>query len=732
MKKLTLEIEGMHCASCASNAERSLKKIPGVKTAQVNVLTKKGYVNCDECVTEGQIKDAISRPGYKLVNLESEASKMGMSVEEHKKMSLDEHAHHGKVEDSETETWKKKMVWAWILTIPIAIHMFLEIVFGINVLGIYHKEIMLVVIFPVIFVFGYETLRSGIKGLISLYFNMDSLIALGTLIAYLTGIISYFVNITSYLGISSMIMAFFLTGKYIEYRARGQATKEIKKLLEIGAKEAVVVRGKQEIKIPILEVVVGDVLVVKPGEKIPTDGVVVRGRGAIDESMITGESLPVDKEAGDLVTGATINQDSVLYIRATKVGKDTFLSNIIRLVEEAQGTKIPIQEFADKITRIFVPTILIISAITFVGWAILTNISRALEVAISVLVIACPCALGLATPTALMVGSSIGSKKGILIRKGEAIQTMKEVKIIAFDKTGTITLGRPRVQEIYSVTDEKYLLSVAGSLERLSEHPLAKSIVQRADLKKYLSVKNFKILRGKGVEGKIGNKNICIGNVSLMKEKGIKLDSLASKIKEFEDNAYSLMIVAENKKAIGLFGVADEIKPDSIETIRRLNTQGLETVMITGDNQRTAEVIAKRVGIKHFIANVLPEEKENKVKELQRKGFVAFVGDGVNDAPSLKQANVGIAMGSGSDIAIESGDIVLVGGRISNVSTAISLSKATFRKIKQNLFWAFAYNSIAIPLAVLGVMPPVLAEIAMALSSITVVTNANLLRREKI
>ncbi len=731
MKKVVLDIEGMHCASCASNAERSLKKIPGIKSAQVNVLTKKGYINCEDCVTEQQIRDAISRPGYKLASFKTEAANMNMTPEEHEKMSGHEH-HHGKVEDSETDSWKKKMIWAWIFTIPIVIHMFLEIVFEINILGTYYKEIMLVVIFPVIFIFGYDTLKSGIKGLTSFYFNMDSLIALGTLIAYLTGIISYFIDITSYLGISSMIMAFFLTGKYIEYKARGQATKEIKKLLEIGAKEAIVIRGKKEIKIPISEVVVGDILIVKPGEKIPSDGIIVRGESAVNESMISGESIPVDKKVGDIVIGATINQEGILYIKATKIGQDTFLSSIIRLVEEAQGTKIPIQELADKITRIFVPTILLISIITFGFWMFFTDISRALEVAISVLVIACPCALGLATPTALMVGSSMGSKRGILIRRGEAIQTMKEVKIIAFDKTGTITVGKPQVQEIYSIIDEKNLLEMAGSLEKLSEHPLAKSIVQKANLKKYLTVKNFKIIKGKGIEGKIDNKTIFIGNVSLMKEKNINLVSLNKKINEFENKAYSLMIVAENKKAIGLFGIADAIKEDSKETIRRLNAQGFETVMITGDNQKTAEAIAKEVGIKHFLANVLPEEKENKVKDLQRRGFVAFVGDGINDAPSLKQANVGIAMGSGSDIAIESGDIVLVGGRISNVVTAINLSKATFNKIKQNLFWAFAYNSIAIPLAIAGVLPPVVAEIAMALSSITVVTNANLLRNKKI
>lgn len=733
MKKLVLGIEGMHCASCASNAERSLKSITGVKSAQVNVLTKKGYVNCDDCVTENQIRAAIAKPGFKLSQFEEEAASMGMSAEEHRNMSEVEHEHHhGKVEDSETETWKKKMIWAWILTIPIAIHMLFEMLFEINFLGVYHKEIMLVIIFPVIFICGYDTIRSGIRGFISLYFNMDSLIALGTLIAYFTGIISYFVEITSYLGISSMIMAFFLTGKYIEYRARGQATREIKKLLEIGAKYALVVRDKKEIRVSISEVVVGDIIIVKPGEKIPTDGLIIKGGSAVDESMVSGESLPVDKKKGDLVIGATINQEGIIYVKATKVGKDTFLSNIIKLVEEAQGTKIPIQELADKITRVFVPAILFISFATFIFWIWLTNVSRAIEVAISVLVIACPCALGLATPTALMVGSSMGSKKGILIRKGEAIQTMKEVKIVAFDKTGTITIGKPEVLEIYSVVDEKYLLDVAGSLERLSEHPLAKAIVQKANLKKYLDVKSFKIIKGKGIEGKIKGKNIFIGNISLMQEKKINLASVSNKINEFENKAYSLMIVAEGKKVIGVFGVADKIKHDAFETIRRLNSQGLQTVMITGDNQKTAEVIARQVGIKHFIANVLPEEKENKVKDLQKKGFVAFVGDGVNDAPSLKQANVGIAMGSGSDIAIESGDIVLVGGRVSNVVSAINLSRETFKKIKQNLFWAFAYNSIAIPLAVAGILPPVVAEIAMALSSITVVTNANLLRNKRI
>ena len=658
-----------------------------------------------------------------------------------KKDSKQEHDHsHTSIEDIEINSWKKKMIWSWIFTIPIAIVMLFDRIFGLSLLEFAGDKgmiiILLLVAFPVVFIFGFDTIKSGLRGLFTFYFNMDSLIALGTIVAYLTGIGAIFGIMQDYSGVSAMIMAFFTTGKYVEAIARGRASKEIKKLLELGAKKAKILRGKNEYEISIEQLKIGDIMIIKPGEKIPTDGVVINGDSAVDESMITGESIPTDKIKGSSVIGATINQDGILYVKVSKIGKDTFLAHIIELVEEAQGTKVPIQRMADKITSVFVPAILVLALLTFINWWYFTgDLSRALGVGVAVLVIACPCALGLATPTALMVGSGMGAKRGILIRKGEAIQTMKEVKIIVFDKTGTITKGKPEVSDIYSKVKEGYLLEMAASVEKLSEHPLSHAIVTKAQdsgIKKFKEVKSFKILRGRGVEGKIGNKSIIIGNQTLMKERKISLKGFESKIDEFEGNGKTTMIVVENSKVIGIIGVADAVKDDSIQAIGLLNAQGYKTVMITGDNERTAKAIAREVGIKEVIANVLPEDKAKKVEELQKQGMVAFIGDGINDAPALKQSNVGIAMGTGTDIAIEAGDLVLAKGSLVGVVQAINLSKATFRKIKQNLFWAFAYNVVAIPLAVAGVLHPVIAEIAMALSSITVVTNANLLRRRKI
>ena len=645
-----------------------------------------------------------------------------------------EHNHEKSIEEQEIERWGKKLVWAWVFAIPVAILMFFQRILRIDLLS---EELMisafLILGFPVIFILGFDTLRSGLRGFISFYFNMDSLIALGTVIAYLTGMFSFFNFVQDYSGVSVMIMTIFITGKYIETKARGRATQEIKKLLELGAKKALILRNKKEIEVDVSEVKIGDIMIIKPGEKIPTDGIVVRGAGAVDESMVSGESLPIDKKVKSNVIGATINQDGILKVRATKIGKDTFLAHVIKLIEEAQSTKVPIQRLADKITSIFVPAILILSIITFAGWLFFAgNVSTALGVAIAVLVIACPCALGLAVPIALTVGSGMGAKRGILIRKGEAIQTMKEVKTIVFDKTGTITKGKPEVTDIYSKIKEKDLFEIAASLGKLSEHPIAKAIVEKANLNKYKKVDGFRVLSGRGVEGKIGKKKIIIGNQTLMRERKIFLGEFKSKIEEFESEGKTTMIIAGNGKILGAIGVADAVKEDSIPAIKKLNNAGYKTVMITGDNERTARAIAKQVGIKEVIANVLPEDKAKKVEELQKNGFVAFVGDGINDAPALKQSNVGIAIGTGTDIAIEAGDIVLAKGSLQEVVQAINLSKATFRKIKQNLFWAFAYNVIAIPLAIAGILHPIIAEIAMALSSITVVTNANLLRMTKV
>ena len=640
--------------------------------------------------------------------------------------------HHDSIEEREINSWKKRLVGSWIFTIPIVFVMYFGMLFGIELFSMnIASTIILILGFPVIFIFGFETIKGGLRGFYSFYFNMDSLIALGTVIAYVTGFLSFFDIVQNYSGISSMIMAIFITGKYVEAKAKGRASQEIKKLLELGAKKAVVLRDNKEIEIEISEIKIGDVMIIKPGEKIPTDGIVVKGESSVDESMITGESLPADKIKGDNVIGATINQDGILYVKAMKIGRDTFLAHIIKLVEEAQGTKVPIQKMADKITSVFVPAILILTVLVFFNWLWFSNdLSRALGISISVLVIACPCALGLATPIALMVGSGIGAKNGILIRKGEAIQTMKEVKTVVFDKTGTITKGKPEVTDIHANKNikESYLLEVAASLERLSGHPIARAIVDKVDIKKYKEVKKFKILRGRGVEGYIGTKNIVIGNRTLMNEKKIDLKDSLEIIEKYEDEGKTLMIVSENKKIIGLIAVADAVKDDSVFAINELNREGYKTVMITGDNERTAKAIARQVGIKEVIANVLPEDKAKIVERLQKDGMVAFVGDGINDAPALKQANVGIAIGTGTDIAIESGDIVLAKGSLIGVVQSIKLSRSTFRKIKENLFWAFAYNTVAIPVAVIGLLHPVIAEIAMALSSITVISNANLLR----
>ena len=655
-------------------------------------------------------------------------------MEKEESHSMDGHHHEAPVEDEEIRDWKKKLIGSWLFAIPVAFLMLSSRIFGLEIFSVRLTTIIILVIgFPVMFIFGWSTIRGGIRGLFTFYFNMDSLIALGTLVAYITGLASLFSSTLDYSGVAAMIMAFYITGKYVESVARGRASREIMKLLELGAKKARILRGKEEVEVDISEIKIDDVLVVRPGEKIPTDGLIVKGESSVDESMVTGESLPVEKAKGSNVIGATINQDGILYIKATKIGKDTFLAHIIKLVEEAQSEKIPIQVLADKITSIFVPSVLVLAILTFGGWFYFSSeLNKAIAAGVSVLVIACPCALGLATPTALMVGSGMGAKRGILIRKGEAMQTIKKVRFVIFDKTGTITKGKPEVTNIKSNVKENYLLEVAVSLENLSEHPIARAIVEKARLKKYKEVKGFKVLRGRGVEGTIGKSQIVIGNRTLMNEKKISFKDFDEEISRFESQGKTTMIVAENEKAIGVIAVADALKEDSVLAIASLNKQGYETMMITGDNEKTAKAIAKEAGIKEVIANVLPEDKARKVEELQKKGFVAFVGDGINDAPALKQSNVGIAMGTGTDIAIESGDIVLARGSLLGVVQAINLSKATFKKIKQNLFWAFAYNVIAIPVAVAGLLHPVVAEIAMALSSITVVTNANLLRREKI
>jgi len=736
-KKTIISIEDMTCAACSQRVENQLKKGKGVISASVNLATDQATIEHLE--------------GYKREYYEKIIEDTGYTVKEQKEK------HETQEEIDKTEIARKKMIWSWAITIPIILWMIPEMVFGIAFPNMFVFKLgMIALATPIMFIIGKKTYVMAYRSVKHGGANMDVLIAMGTLAAYITGPISFFVGVESYAGVAGMIMTFHLTGKYIEERAKGRASKAIKKLLELGAKTAIIEKDGVTIEVPIESVEVGDLMIVKPGSKIPTDGVIVDGKTSIDESMATGESMPVIKEVSDEVIGGTINQKGAIKVKATKVGKDTFLSQVIKMVEEAQGTKVPIQAFADRVTSIFVPTVLVIATLTFIAWFIapeffetitraaspyipwiksdLGRFTSAIFATVAVLVIACPCALGLATPTALMVGTGMGAENGVLIRKGEAIQILKEIHTIVFDKTGTITKGSPEVTDIYTV-DDKSFFSYAASLENSSEHPLGEAIVSYAKGKGFelFDVENFDSITGKGVRGIINGKEIYVGNRKLMEDQQISIDSLEEEMTRLEKEAKTAMLVAISGEIKGIIAVADPIKEDSIKAIEGLKNLGLETVMITGDNRHTANAIAKAVGIDYVVSEVLPEGKVKEIKKLQEKyGIIAMVGDGINDAPALTQADVGIAIGTGTDIAIESADVTIVQGKLSSVITAIKLSRATFRKIKQNLFWAFFYNLIMIPVAIAGLMHPLIAESAMAFSSISVVTNANLLRRANI
>ena len=742
METLTLPIEGMHCASCVSAVDKFLEQVPGVVEANVNLATEKATVTVIPGVAERRdLEQAVRDAGYDVGATDDEGTSTESATEKTEQ----------KVEQARSRMWV-----AWGLTIPIMLWMIPEMFFGVAWPSetIYHLG-MIALAAPVLGWAGWETYRSGGKALLNGTANMDSLIVLGSGAAFLTGPASFAIPVASYAGVAAMIMAFHLTGRYIEESAKGRASEAIRKLMEMEAKTATVLRDGEEVEVPIDDVQVGDVMVVRPGEKIPTDGEIVEGESAIDESMATGESMPVAKAPGDEVIGATVNQDGLLKVQATAIGKDTFLAQVVKLVEEAQGTKVPIQDLADRITGIFVPIIIGIAALTFVAWLLIPNVMQPLVDAgsflpwvvpdlgvltlaiasmVAVFVIACPCALGLATPTALMVGSGMGAEHGILIRSGEAIQTLKDVGMVVLDKTGTITRGEPEVTDLVPAGDwdEATLLQLAASAERGSEHPLGRAIVRRAEADDRVldEPADFEAVRGKGIRATVDGRTVVVGTERLMGEEGIDTAPLQERMVALEDEAKTAMLVAVDGHLAGLIAVADTLKADSQAAIAALHDLGLETAMITGDNERTARAIAEQVGIDHVLAEVLPDGKTDEVKRLQQgHGRVAFVGDGINDAPALTQADVGLAIGTGTDIAIEASDVTLVRGELTSVVEAVNLSRATFRTIQQNLFWAFAYNVVMIPLAVIGWMHPVLAEIAMATSSITVVGNANRLRR---
>ena len=742
VQRVMLPIGGMTCAACVRHVERALSKVDGVVSVNVNLATERAAVEYIPSIASLEdFKKAVADAGYEL--LEQEAQATGAEQKDLEMLKM--------------ETARKNMIIAWALTAPVMFIMLLDMIFRILPMEwmMAINIALMVLALPVLIWPGRATFRSGWSSVVHGSANMDALIAMGTGASWISGPLSLVMPLSSYAAIAAMIMAIHLTGRYVEASAKGRASQAIRKLLQLGAKTAHLLVNSQEYEVPLSQVKVGDVMIVRPGDKIPTDGVVLSGESAVDESMATGESMPVSKGPGEAVIGATVNQTGMLQVKATRVGKDTFLAQVIKMVEEAQGTKVPIQEFADRVTAVFVPVVMGIALLTLLLWVAFGGSLRAVLVAaqgvlpwvnpalsaatlamvatISVLVIACPCALGLATPTALMVGSGLGAENGILIRNGAAIQTMREVKIIVFDKTGTLTMGKPRVTDIVALGhDERMLLRLAASAEMGSEHPIGKAIVESAQGRGIAleTPTQFAALRGKGISAQVGQDAVLVGNARLLQEADVDTLAGGAALSRLESEAKTAMMVAANGVLVGLLAVADTIKGEATQTIQALHDLGIKTAMLTGDNRRTAEAIAKRAGIDHVVAEVLPDGKVAEIRRLQEAfGTVAMVGDGINDAPALTQANVGIAIGTGTDIAIEAADITLVRGDLWGVVSAVKLSRATFRKIVQNLFWAFFYNLIMIPLAILGLLHPALAELAMASSSITVVTNANLLRR---
>jgi len=715
----------MHCASCSTILTKALQKVEGVQSAVVNYSTEKGTITYNpQKTTEEDLLQAVQKKGYNAEVLGEES-----------------YAREEQLRKKEISKLRFKVILSAVLALP-------ALLISMAFMDLPYREYFLWILStPVQFYIGWPFYQGTWAALKNKSANMDSLIAIGTSAAYFYSVYVVLFNggEHQYFEISAILITLVLLGKYLEAVAKGKTSQAIAKLVKMGAKTATVIRKGKEMKIPIEQVVVGDIVIVKPGEKIPVDGIVVEGYSSVDESLVTGESIPVEKKKGDAVIGSTINKQGTFRFKATKVGAQTTLARIVKLIEDAQGKKAPIQRFADQVSAYFVPIVIGIALTTFLVWFLLlgAEVEFALISAVAVLVIACPCALGLATPTSIMVGTGKGATHGILIKGGDILEAAHKVKYIVFDKTGTITKGKPVVTDIIAGKNatEKNVLELAASLEKSSEHPLAEAIVQKGKDRKisFKKVIGFQAVVGKGVRGKIGSKEYYLGNTKLMKEKKISLSSYISKMEVLENEGKTVMVLADAKSVVGLIAVADELKEDSAEAVAILKDMGLVPYMITGDNTRTAQAIAKRVGIEKFFAEVLPEEKVKYVKDLQKKGKVAMVGDGINDAPALAQADIGIAMGSGTDVAMETGNIVLMKNSLLDVPRAIKLSKMTMAKVKQNMFWALIYNILGIPIAAGVLYPftgwllsPVIAGGAMAMSSVSVVTNSLLLRRKSL
>ncbi|MCU4976089.1 heavy metal translocating P-type ATPase [Bacillus cereus] len=731
--KAEFTVSGMTCAACANRVEKRLNKLDGVNKATVNFALESATVdfNHDE-VNVNEMKSAITKLGYKL---------------EVKPDDQDASTDHRL---QEIERQKKKFIISFILSFPLLWAMvshfsFTSFIYLPDMLM--NPWVQLALATPVQFIIGGQFYVGAYKALRNKSANMDVLVALGTSAAYFYSVYLSIQSIGSsehmtdlYFETSAVLITLIILGKLFEAKAKGRSSEAIKKLMGLQAKTATVVRGGTEIKILIEEVVAGDIVYVKPGEKIPVDGEIVEGKSAIDESMLTGESIPVDKSIGDVVIGSTINKNGFLKVKATKVGRDTALAQIIKVVEEAQGSKAPIQRVADQISGIFVPVVVVIAIITFAVWMIFVtpgDFGGALEKMIAVLVIACPCALGLATPTSIMAGSGRSAEYGILFKGGEHLEATHRLDTVILDKTGTVTNGKPVLTDVIVADgfNENELLRLVGAAERNSEHPLAEAIVEGIKEKKIdiPSSETFEAIPGFGIESVVEGKHLLIGTRRLMKKFNIDIEEVSKSMEALEREGKTAMLIVIDKEYAGIFAVADTVKDTSKAAIARLKKMGLDVVMITGDNTQTAQAIAKQVGIDHVIAEVLPEGKAEEVKKLQANGKkVAMVGDGINDAPALATANIGMAIGTGTDVAMEAADITLIRGDLNSIADAIFMSKMTIRNIKQNLFWALAYNALGIPIAALGFLAPWVAGAAMAFSSVSVVLNALRLQRVKL
>ena len=723
--KAVFNISGMSCAACSSKIEKKLSRLGGVSSANVNLTTEKATVNFDPL--EIKISDMIK-------TIES----LGYKAEKAEDITQDKEKEQ---REKEIKKLRITLVSSIILSSPLVLAMILSLI-RIDVPFLHNPYFQLIIATPIQFIIGFRFYKHAFYALRSRSSNMDVLISMGTSAAYFFSLYNVFFEPTPiggmkdlYFEAAAVIITLILLGKYLEAVAKGKTSEAIKKLMGLQAKTARVIRGGLEEDIPIEEVETGDVVVVRPGEKIPVDGKIIDGNSSIDESMLTGESLPVEKKAGDLCIGATINKFGTFKFEATKIGKDTVLSQIVKMVEDAQGSKAPIQKIADKVAGVFVPTVIGIAVLTFIIWFFATgDLTKAIVSAVAVLVIACPCALGLATPTAIMVGTGKGAENGILIKGGEHLETAYKISAVVLDKTGTITKGQPEVTDIIPLgnLNKTELLKLAAITEKSSEHPLGAAIYEngKREFGTIPDPNEFEAIPGRGVKAVSGGKTVLMGTRKLMIEMNIDIDGINTILEKLEDDGKTAMLMAIDNKMEAVIAVADTLKESSKEAIEELREMGIDVYMITGDNKRTANAIAKQVGITNVLAEVLPENKAEEVEKLKKSGkVVAMVGDGINDAPALATADIGMAIGTGTDVAIEAADITLMRGDLRTIPAAIRLSRKTMRKIKQNLFWAFFYNIIGIPFAAFGFLNPMIAGGAMAFSSVSVVTNSLSLKR---